>query len=238
MSKKLISLVLALVLVLSVGSAFAVSSPSTSSPSTSSPSTSSPSTSSPSTSSPSTSSPSTSATLMTNGTVVGVLSSLGIELPADFLATVPQPADASEEEVAAAQEVLEAINAFVTANGLPVVQYFGLDVQAAISEKLPLNMVADDLVLREFFALPLNAMAAAYDPAYGDIIIQMEFPVDFAEGDVVVPVLGILDPETNVVTWIALDAVVNADGFVEITFTEDVFAQIAEDSITMLAILA
>ena len=223
MSKKLISLVLALVLVLSVGSAFAVSSPSTSSPSTSS---------------PSTSSPSTSATLMTNGTVVGVLSSLGIELPADFLATVPQPADASEEEVAAAQEVLEAINAFVTANGLPVVQYFGLDVQAAISEKLPLNMVADDLVLREFFALPLNAMAAAYDPAYGDIIIQMEFPVDFAEGDVVVPVLGILDPETNVVTWIALDAVVNADGFVEITFTEDVFAQIAEDSITMLAILA
>ena len=78
-------------------------------------------------------------------------------------------------------------------------------------------------------------MAAAYDPAYGDIIIQMEFPVDFAEGDVVVPVLGILDPETNVVTWIALDAVVNADGFVEITFTEDVFAQIAEDSITMLA---
>lgn len=228
MSKKLISLVLALVLVLSVGSAFAVSSPSASSPSTSSPST----------SSPSTSSPSTSATLMTNGTVVGVLSSLGIELPADFLATVPQPADASEEEVAAAQEVLEAINAFVTANGLPVVQYFGLDVQAAISEKLPLNMVADDLVLREFFALPLNAMAAAYDPAYGDIIIQMEFPVDFAEGDVVVPVLGILDPETNVVTWIALDAVVNADGFVEITFTEDVFAQIAEDSITMLAILA
>ena len=228
MSKKLISLVLALVLVLSVGSAFAVSSPSASSPSTSSPST----------SSPSTSSPSTSATLMTNGTVVGVLSSLGIELPADFLATVPQPADASEEEVAAAQEVLEAINAFVTANGLPVVQYFGLDVQAAISEKLPLNMVADDLVLREFFALPLNAMAAAYDPAYGDIIIQMEFPVDFAEGDVVVPVLGILDPETNVVTWIDLDAVVNADGFVEITFTEDVFAQIAEDSITMLAILA
>ena len=228
MSKKLISLVLALVLVLSVGSAFAVSSPSASSPSTSSPST----------SSPSTSSPSTSATLMTNGTVVGVLSSLGIELPADFLATVPQPADASEEEVAAAQEVLEAINAFVTANGLPVVQYFGLDVQAAISEKLPLNMVADDLVLREFFALPLNAMAAAYDPAYGDIIIQMEFPVDFAEGDVVVPVLGILDPATDVVTWIALDAVVNADGFVEITFTEDVFAQIAADSITMLAILA
>ena len=228
MSKKLISLVLALVLVLSVGSAFAVSSPSTSSPSTSSPST----------SSPSTSSPSTSATLMTNGTVVGVLSSLGIELPADFLATVPQPADASEEEVAAAQEVLEAINAFVTANGLQVVQYFGLDVQAAISEKLPLNMVADDLVLREFFALPLNAMAAAYDPAYGDIIIQMEFPVDFAEGDVVVPVLGILDPATDVVTWIALDAVVNADGFVEVTFTEDVFAQIAADSITMLAILA
>ena len=231
MSKKLISLVLALVLVLTVGSAFAVeSSPSTNpSPSTSSPSTSSPST-----------SPSTnpSATLMTNGTIVGVLSSLGVELPADFLATVPQPADATEEEVAAAQEILEAVNAFVVANGLPGVEYFGMDVQTAIAEKLPLNVAADDLVLREFFALPLNAMAAAYDPAYGDIIVQMEFPVDFEEGDVVVPVLGILDPATDVVTWIALDAVVNADGFVEITFTEDVFAQIAADSITMLAILA
>ncbi len=236
MSKKLISLVLALVLVLSLGSAFAVeSSPSTSSPSTSSPSTSSPSTSSPSTSSPSTNA---SATLMTNGTVVGVLSSLGVELPADFLAAVPQPADATEEEVAAAQEILEAINAFVAANGLPVVEYFGLDVQTAIAEKLPLDMAADALVLREFFALPLNAMAAAYDPAYGDIILQMQFPVDFVEGDVVVPVLGILDPVTNVVTWVALDAVVNADGFVEITLTEDVFAQITEDSITMLAILA
>ena len=233
MSKKLISLVLALVLVLTVGSAFAVeSSPSTNpSPSTSSPSTN---------PSPSTSSPSTnpSATLMTNGSIVGVLSSLGVELPADFLATVPQPADATEEEVAAAQEVLEAINAFVTANGLPVAEYFGMDVQTAIAEKLPLNVAADDLVLREFFALPLNAMAAAYDPAYGDIIIQMEFPVDFEEGDVVVPVLGILDPATDVVTWIALDAVVNADGFVEITFTEDVLSQIAEDSIVMLAILA
>ena len=231
MSKKLISLVLALVLVLTVGSAFAVeSSPSTNpSPSTSSPSTSSPST-----------SPSTnpSATLMTNGTIVGVLSSLGVELPADFLATVPQPADATEEEVAAAQEVLEAIQAFVETNALPVVEYFGLDIQTAIAEKLPEDFAADTLALREFFALPLNAMAAAYDPAYGDIILQMEFPVDFAEGDVVVPVLGILDPETEMVAWIALDAAVNADGFVEITLTEDVFAQISEDSITMLAILA
>ena len=143
-----------------------------------------------------------------------------------------------QEMEAAAQEILEAVNAFVVANGLPVVEYFGMDVQTAITEKLPLNVAADDLVLREFFALPLNAMAAAYDPAYGDIIVQMEFPVDFEEGDVVVPVLGILDPATDVVTWIALDAVVNADGFVEITFTEDVFAQIAADSITMLAILA
>ena len=37
---------------------------------------------------------------------------------------------------------------------------------------------------------------------------------------------------------VVLDAVVNADGFVEITFTEEVFAQITEDSITTLAILA
>ena len=217
MSKKLISLVLALVLVLSVGSAFAVSSPSISSPSTSE-----------------------SAALMTNATVNvdATVSSLGVDLPEDFLATIPQPADATEEEVAAAQEVLEAIQAFVETNALPVVEYFGLDIQTAIAEKLPEDFAADTLALREFFALPLNAMAAAYDPAYGDIIIQMEFPVDFAEGDVVVPVLGILDPETEMVAWIALDAAVNADGFVEITLTEDVFAQISEDSITMLAILA
>lgn len=223
MSKKVMSLVLALVLALSASAAFAVSSPSVNpSPSISSPST------------------SESAALMTNATVNvdATVSSLGVDLPEDFLATIPQPADATEEEVAAAQEVLEAIQAFVETNALPAVEYFGLDIQTAIAEKLPEDFAADTLALREFFALPLNAMAAAYDPAYGDIILQMEFPVDFAEGDVVVPVLGILDPETEMVAWIALDAAVNADGFVEITLTEDVFAQISEDSITMLAILA
>ena len=223
MSKKVMSLVLALVLALSASAAFAVSSPSVNpSPSISSPST------------------SESAALMTNATVNvdATVSSLGVDLPEDFLATIPQPADATEEEVAAAQEVLEAIQAFAETNALPVVEYFGLDIQTAIAEKLPEDFAADTLALREFFALPLNAMAAAYDPAYGDIILQMEFPVDFAEGDVVVPVLGILDPETEMVAWIALDAAVNADGFVEITLTEDVFAQISEDSITMLAILA
>ena len=213
MNKKLISLVLALVLTLSVGFAFAENASPSTSPSTS---------------------PVTSATLNVDATV----SSLGVELPADFLATIPQPSDASEEEIAAAEETMAAISAFMTANGLPVVEYFGLDVQAAISEKLPLNMAAEDLVMREFTALPLNEMAAAYDSAYGDIILQMSFAVDFAEGDAVVPVLGIMDATTGTVTWIALDAVVNADGFVEITFTADVLSQIAEDSIVMLAVLA
>lgn len=209
MNKKLISLVLALVLTLSVGFAFAESA-----------------------------SPSASANASVSVDADAVVSSLGVDLPADFLATIPQPADASEEEIAAAEETMAAISAFVSANGLPVVEYFGLDVQAAISEKLPLNMAADDLVMREFTALPLNEMAAAYDATYGDIVLPMSFAVDFAEGDVVVPVLGNMDAATDTVTWIALDAVVNADGFVEITFTADVLSQIAEDSIVMLAILA
>ena len=149
-----------------------------------------------------------------------------------------KPADATEEEVAAAQSTLEAIDAFLTANGLPVVEYFGADVQAAIAEKLPADVAANDLVMRDFVALPLNDMAAAYDPSYGDITLQLEFPVDFAEGDTVVALLGIIDPATGLTTWVVLDAVVNADGFVEITFTEEVFAQITEGSVTTLAILA
>ena len=149
-----------------------------------------------------------------------------------------QPGDATAEEIEAAEAAFEAINAFVEVNGLPVVEYFGLDVQAAIAEKLPLSMAADDLVLREFTILPLNDMAAAYDPAYGGIVLPLSFAVEFTEGDVVVPVLGILDVETDVITWIALDGVVNADGLVEITLTEEVFAQIDEGDITMLAILA
>ena len=177
---------------------------------------------------------------VTNATIKteAVVSSTGAALPADFLATIPQPADATEEEVAAAQSALEAIDAFLTANGLPVVEYFGADVQAAIAEKLPADVAANDLVLRDFVALPLNDMAAAYDPSYGDITLQLEFPVDFAEGDTVVALLGIIDPATGLTTWVPLDAVVNADGFVEITFTEEVFAQITEGSVTTLAILA
>lgn len=211
MSKKLMSLVLALVLVLTVGAAFAESSPSM-----------------------------TDDTGVTNATIntETVTSSTGAALPADFLATIPQPAAATEEEVAAAQGTLEAINTFVTANALPVVEYFGADVQAAIAEKLPADVAANDLVMRDFVALPLNDMAAAYDPSYGDITLQLESPVDFAEGDTVVPMLGIIDPATGLVTWVVLDAVVNADGFVEITFTEEVFAQITEGSVTTLAVLA
>ena len=221
MSKKLMSLILALVLVLTVGAAFAESSPSLSSPALGSPTM-------------------AGQSAVTNATIKteAVVSSTGAALPADFLATIPQPADATEEEVAAAQSTLEAIDAFLTANGLPVVEYFGADVQAAIAEKLPADVAANDLVMRDFVALPLNDMAAAYDPSYGDIILQLEFPVDFAEGDTVVAMLGIIDPATGLVTWVVLDAVVNADGFVEITFTEEVFAQITEDSITTLAILA
>lgn len=211
MSKKLMSLVLALVLVLTVGAAFAESSPSM-----------------------------TDDTGVTNATIntETVTSSTGAALPADFLATIPQPAAATEEEVAAAQGTLEAINTFVTANALPVVEYFGADVQAAIAEKLPADVAANDLVMRDFVALPLNDMAAAYDPSYGDITLQLESPVDFAEGDTVVPMLGIIDPATGLVTWVVLDAVVNADGFVEITFTEEVLAQITEGSVTTLAVLA
>lgn len=211
MSKKLMSLILALVLVLTVGAAFAESSPSM-----------------------------TDDTGVTNATIntETVTSSTGAALPADFLATILQPAAATEEEIAAAQGTLEAINTFVTANALPVVEYFGADVQAAIAEKLPADVAANDLVVRDFVVLPLNDMAAAYDPSYGDITLQLEFPVDFAEGDTVVAVLGIIDPATGLTTWVVLDAVVNADGFVEITFTEEVFAQITEDSITTLAVLA
>ncbi len=208
MNKKLISLVLALILTLSFGAAFAANSPSVS--------------------------PSTSPTVNVSATV----SSTNATLPAEFLATIPQPSEASEAEIAFANEVLAKIKAFVSENGLPVVEYFGFDVRAAISEKIPADMAVEDLALREFCALPLNAMAAAYDPAYGDITIQMSFAVGFDAGDVVVPVLGIGDSATGEITWIALDAVVNAEGLVEITFTEDVFAQIEESDITVLAILA
>lgn len=211
MSKKLMSLILALVLVLTAGAAFAESSPSM-----------------------------TDDTGVTNATIntETVTSSTGAALPADFLATILQPAAATEEEIAAAQGTLEAINTFVTANALPVVEYFGADVQAAIAEKLPADVAANDLVVRDFVVLPLNDMAAAYDPSYGDITLQLEFPVDFAEGDTVVALLGIIDPATGLTTWVPLDAVVNADGFVEITFTEEVFAQITEGSVTTLAVLA
>ena len=216
MNKKLISLVLSLILVFSVSAAFAADSPSLSpnlSPSQS---------------------PSNSPTINADA----VVSTLNVALPADFLATIPQSGDASEEELAFANDLLSQIESFISTNGLSVVEFFGFDVQAAISEKLPSDMAASDLVLRELFALPLNDMAAAYDPAYGDIVLPMSFPVAFNEGDTVVPMLGIADAATQEVTWIALDAVVNAEGLVEITFTEDVFAQIDETDITVMAILA
>ena len=73
MSKKLMSLVLALVLVLTVGAAFAESSPSLSSPALDSPTM-------------------AGQSAVTNATIKteAVVSSTGAALPADFLATIPQ----------------------------------------------------------------------------------------------------------------------------------------------------
>ena len=99
MSKMLMSLVLALVLVLTVGACLRGEQPQPEQPGFGQPRR------------------MAGQSAVTNATIKteAVVSSTGAALPADFLATIPQPADATEEEVAAAQSALEAIDAFLTA---------------------------------------------------------------------------------------------------------------------------
>lgn len=165
-----------------------------------------------------------------------IVSSNSTALPAAFTAALRQPSEATEAQLALANKTLDAINVTVQFGG-SVVSFFGEEVQAEIAKVLPAGMAAEDLALREFFPMALNLMASLYDASYGDIIIPMEFATEFKAGEFVAAVLGVVDAQTEEITWMALDAATNADGLVEITLTADAFALIGNND-TLFAILA
>lgn len=129
--------------------------------------------------------------------------------------TVLQPETA---EMVIFEELKESAKAGQTA-----AEYFGEEVMAAAKAVVAENVSLDNLQVDEFFPLE----QAGYKAEYGAVKATFQFATEYAEGTVLVAMIGIVG-ENGEITWIPLNAEV-VEGKVQIDFTEEAMQQIAEN---------
>ena len=170
-------------------------------------------------------------------TVTDIVSPSGVTFAENFTVYLPPIEPETVEAV-----VFEEIAAVVEAAEVPVVEYFPAETVAAIVEKLPENVVAEDLQLDEFF--PLKEMG--YEEHYGAVEVEFEFATQYKDDDVVIALVGILGGELNLeneesfrdergIVWTPMDTAIN-QGKVRVTFTEEVLKGVQQGT-AMMALL-
>ncbi|NLD60485.1 MAG: hypothetical protein GX647_12640 [Clostridiales bacterium] len=160
-------------------------------------------------------------------TVVSFASASGAQLAADFAVALAEPTAAATEQLANV--------AAVVAGGASPVSYFAgkeEDVAALVPEGFDPNT----LEFNEFS--PLTAVN--YDESYADVVVSFKFATEYADGQVVVAMVGIptgTNPDgTAIVEWYALKAEV-VGGLVAVSFTQEVLA-LLDGAEGMIAILS
>ena len=91
------------------------------------------------------------------------------------------------EEETLEMEVFEEIVAFVQEQAAPVVEYFPEETIAAVVEKLPETIQAENLTMDEFF--PVREIG--YEEHYGEVEAVFEFAVRYKDEDVVIALVGV-----------------------------------------------
>jgi hypothetical protein len=164
-------------------------------------------------------------------TVVSMVSASGVALGAEFVVALTEPTEAATQQLAD-------IAAVVSAGGSPVSYFAGMaeGMLENIALLLPPDFDPDTLELNEFS--PLTGIN--YDEAYGDVVVSFEFATAYADGQVLVAMVGIPIGEnedgTAIVEWYALQAEV-VDGIVQVTFPQDVLV-LLDGADAMIAILS
>ena len=133
---------------------------------------------------------------VTTATVASVVSASGVELPADFTVTAN---DATAATTALAATIASALQAGDVAG------VFGDEAAAAISQVILGKANASDLKVEEVFPLTV----ANYSETYGDIIVTLDLPADYASDAVMVALIGYYDANGELV-WIVAEAEVVA----------------------------
>ncbi len=155
---------------------------------------------------------------------VSVASTTGVAVAAEFVVTtVEETEDATAE--------LKAIADFTASKNVAPIQYFAEEVKAEAAALLPEGFDMDKLVMNEFAPLTVEK----YDAAYGDVEVTMSFATKYTADQALVAMVGVQNGET--VDWTAQSAEATAEGFVKVTFSQDVLSQVETGS-AMIAILS
>lgn len=164
----------------------------------------------------------------------------GVAFAPDFTIT------STEDLTGTAQEILDRIAAFLVLNEEAVIKAFGEETEEAVAALLPEDVLAEELVLAEFFPV----LIANYDPAYGDVTVA--FSTLTAEHTAVAILGAVADAEEPVeseaaeallenteatdIIWLLLKTAIE-DGKVVVTFTAEAIESIPEGAETVLTFL-
>jgi len=134
-----------------------------------------------------------------------------------------------EEPTEFDQAVINDLLAFKSSNK-DIVSYFDAAVQSQIQALLPQEVTMDGFIMSELVCL----CCGDHDHAHGTIACECEFPTEYKETDVVVPLLGYPDADGNTL-WLPIKAEIK-NGHVVVAFTEEILALVGHDFV--LAILS
>ncbi len=124
---------------------------------------------------------------------------------------------------------IAAMTAAVASGAAPVTTYTA-ETQAAVAEKLPEGVKAEDLVVNEFVAIEFLSVPEA------ESAVTFAFGTVYAENETVVAVVTTYTGAEK--AEYVLDASVNADGTVKVVFPVDVMKAVEAADAASLAILS
>lgn len=146
--------------------------------------------------------------------------------PDTFKIYVADPSDVAQQQI---KDLYDYVNA---ADGTKApAGFFSDDVQAEIGAKLPEGVSLEDLQVNEIISLKVED----YDTTFGDVVVQMAFATVY-DADAVVVVLLTLISADGTMEQVTVDASVNADGTLSITYTQDVLVKMQQAASVMLTV--
>ena len=132
---------------------------------------------------------------------------------------------------------VEACQAEITkiAQSASVVEYFG-EVKDSTGKAVSLTEVlgTENATVNEFMPLVVEN----YDATYGKVSVGFKFSTPYAKDEPVVVMVGVVNPETGLIEWVALEGVgTGIDGGIEVEFTAELLEAI-QNGDAMMAVLS
>lgn len=144
-------------------------------------------------------------------------------IPADSGFVMKPVTEMSGEAYAAKVEACQKEVAKLAASA-SVEEYFGAIKDSQGNAVALKDLLGVDVVnVNEFMPLVVEN----YDASYGSVTMNFQFSTPYAEGEVVVVLVGIEDPLTGEIVWYAFEGIgAGANGDIEVEFTSEILESI------------